>query len=452
MDEPRSVRPAPSLWHDQIGDAPSRPALPGDIAVDVAIVGGGFTGLWTALYLKRLQPDARVLVIDSAFVGFGASGRNGGWCIGELAAGDDRWRGLAGEEGARRMHRAMVGTVDEVGRMASELGIDCDWAHGGAIHLARNGGQEARLRPMATDDVHWLDAAEASAVVGATALRGGLFDPHTAVLHPGKLVVGLAEACERSGVVIREGTPARRVTGGIVETANGRITADAVVVAAEAYGGTITGRRRDLVPFYSLMVATEPLDSESLERIGLTDRTAFTDARYRVIYGQRTADGRIAFGGRAAAYRYGSKIDRATEESADAHHVVHEALLELFPFLAGVEITHRWGGVLGVPRNWTPSVGADRLHGVYRAGGYVGEGVAAANLAGRCLAHLIVGTGDDVTTLPWVRRPSRRWPIEPLRWLGIQAGSVLFELADRREATTDRRAREADIAWRWVRR
>ncbi|MDX1448484.1 MAG: FAD-dependent oxidoreductase [Acidimicrobiia bacterium] len=447
-----STRPSPSLWNDQIGEVAVRPALDGDASVDIAVIGGGYTGLWTALYLRRLASDARVMVIEANRVGYGASGRNGGWCIGDVAASEERWRSLAGPDGARRMHQAMVSTLDEIRDRLVEYGIECDWSRGGALHLARNGGQAQRLRREVTGDMSWLDAEEASARVGATSVQGALFDPHTAALHPGKLVTGLAAAAERMGVKVVEGTRALAAEPGAVTTDHGTVTADHVVVATEAYTGSLRGRRRDLVPFYSLMLATEPLPPDLLAKVGLEDRATFTDGRYRVIYGQRTADGRIAFGGRAASYRYGSKIDRRVEENPDYHRIVHSTLLELFPFLADVAITHRWGGVLGVPRNWTPAVSFDRKGGVHRAGGYVGEGVAASNLAGRCLAHAIAGTGDPVTTLPWVRSPSRRWPIEPFRWLGITAGAWLFELADRREAATDRPAREAEFVWRYLRR
>lgn len=443
---------SPSLWNDQIGEVPDRPPLAGNTSADVVVVGAGYTGLWTALYLRRLAPDSRVLVVDANRVGFGASGRNGGWCIGDLAASHERWRSLAGAEGVRRMHRATISTLDEIRDRTVELGIDCDWAHSGALHLARNGGQEDRLRREVTEGLQWLSAGEASARIGATSVRGALFDPHTAALHPGKLVTGLAESVERAGAVVCEQTRAIVVEQGRVVTNRGTITADHVVIATEAYTGSLRGRTRDLVPFYSLMLATEPLPAELLARIGLEDRSTFTDGRYRVIYGQRTADGRIAFGGRAASYRYGSRVERQVEEDPEYHSIVHSTLLELFPFLADVAITHRWGGVLGVPRNWTPAVSIDVERGVHRAGGYVGEGVAAANLAGRCLAHSIVGTGDDVTTLPWVRRPSRRWPVEPFRWLGITTGAWLFERADRKEAATDRPARAAEFVWRYMRR
>jgi glycine/D-amino acid oxidase-like deaminating enzyme len=442
---------SPSLWNDQVIQAPVRPPPPGDLVADVAIVGAGYTGLWTALYLRRLAPDLRVVVLDASRVGFGASGRNGGWCIGEMAAGEDRWRALAGGEAARRMHRAMVETLDEIEGVTRTEGIDCDWSRSGALHLARNGGQEARLRREVTGDLRWLGPSEASSLVGATNVRGAIFDPHTAALHPGKLVVGLAAAVERAGAIIHEDTRALRVSPRRVETDHGVVSAAHIVIATEAYTPSLPGHTRDLVPFYSLMLATEPLSEDLLDRVGLVERPTFTDGRYRVIYGQRTLDGRIAFGGRAASYQYGSKVDRQVEEDPGYHRLVHSTLLELFPFLSDTEITHRWGGVLGVPRNWTPfvEIGGD---GVHRAGGYVGEGVAASNLAGRCLAHAIAGVSDDLTTLPWVRRASRRWPIEPFRWLGITAGAALFERADRREAATDRPAPEAKFVWKYLRR
>jgi glycine/D-amino acid oxidase-like deaminating enzyme len=442
---------APSLWAAQTGNRPPRPPLTGDTDVDVAIVGAGFTGLWTALALRSLAPDVRMVVLEANRAGFGASGRNGGWCLAELAAGDERWEAMAGGGGADRMHDAMVDTLGEIHSAIDQFAIECDWARSGALYLARNGGQEVRLRAQAGRHLRWLDAAEASDRVGAVGVRGALFDPHVATLHPGRLVEGLADAVERSGTAIHEDTPARAVSRRQVLTDRGTVTADHVVLATEAYTTRLPGHARDLVPFYSLMVATEPLPDDLLARVGMADRPAFADGRYRVIYGQRTADGRIAFGGRAAAYRFGSRIDRAVEQDPEAHRLVHRTLVELFPFLAEVQITHRWGGVLGVPRNWTPFVGPDRA-GLYRAGGYVGEGVAASNLAGRCLAHLIAGTGDDLTTLPWVRRPSRRWPVEPFRWLGITAGSQLFDLADRREARTDAPAREAQLVWKYLRR
>ncbi len=446
-----------SLWSDAMPAAPTRLPLPGSASVDVAIVGAGYTGLWTAFYLAELLPHGSIMVIDASHVGFGASGRNGGWCISEVAANAERWDALAGPGGGARMEAAMHHTVDEIHQVSIAEGIDCDWALGGELYLARNPAQVVRLEAEVGGDARWLDADEAASLCNATNLLGALHLPQTAALHPGKLVVGLAEACERRGVVIHESTRALSVSTGRVETDRGTITAESVVMATEAYTRDLRGHRRSLVPLYSLMVATEPLPADVLDEIRLETRPTFADARYRVIYGQRTADGRLAFGGRSAPYRFGSVIDPETENDPASHRMLIDTLHELFPVLRSAEITHRWGGVLGVPRNWTPTVNA-LGDGMYRAGGYVGEGVAATNLAGRCLAHLIaqavggVPTDNDLITLPWVRKPSRRWAPEPFRFAAIKMGAELFERADRYENATGKPAKQAEFVWKYLRR
>lgn len=437
---------APSLWSDQIDSKPAglsgahaRPSLAESISCDIAIVGAGYTGLWSAYYLAQQVPDASIVVIEAETVGFGASGRNGGWCIAELA-----------HDYGRSMHEAMVGTVKEIERVARVEHIECDFAQGGEIHLARNKAQQIRLQRNLGHDYRWLDAPEAEAICGATNVHGGAFTPHTAALHPAKLVRGLARVVEDYGTTIYEHTRALEVQANSVVTSQGTISAEHVVLATEGYTATIAGHKRDLIPFYSLMIATEPLGAEIWDQIGLAERPTFTDARYRVIYGQRTADDRLAFGGRAAPYRMGSAIDPMTENNHATHEQIRQTLTELFPVIEEAQITHRWGGVLGVPRNWKPAV--SHYKGLYRAGGYVGEGVAATNLAGRTLADLVTGTKSQLTRLPWVHRPSRRWPIEPFRWAGIMLGAELFERADRRESRRGVPAREAELVWSFLRR
>ncbi len=435
-----------SLWSDQVRSEPpdstglsTRPSLRQSISCDIAIIGGGYTGLWSAYYLAQRAPDASIVVLEAETVGFGASGRNGGWCIAELA-----------HDYGRSMHEAMVGTVDEIERVISAEKIDCDFARGGEIHLARNKAQQSRLQKSLGHDYRWLEAAEAQAVCGATNVLGGAFTPHTAALHPAKLVHGLARVVEAQGTTIYEHTRALQVEANSVRTSQGTVSAAHVVLATEGYTAELAGHKRDLIPFYSLMIATEPLGAEAWEQIGLADRPTFTDARYRVIYGQRTADDRLAFGGRAAPYLMGSAIDPATENNHATHEQIRQTLVELFPVIEDAQITHRWGGVLGVPRNWKPAV--SHHQGLYRAGGYVGEGVAATNLAGRTLADLITGTRSQLTRLPWVHKPSRRWPIEPFRWVGIMLGAELFERADRKESISGKPAREAEMVWSFLRR
>lgn len=446
------------LWDETAGSPPTggdRRRLEGDHQVDVAIIGAGYTGLWAAYYLSVLEPGLSIAVLERERVGFGASGRNGGWCIGEIAASFDALRRAGGADQARAQVRALFDAVDEVGRVASAENIDCDFAKGGTIRLARNRVQLDRLRHeiehaydeigLTADDLRLLDRPEAEAELAATDVEGGMRFAHTAALHPRKLVDGLAAAVERRGVAIHEGTEVVSIDSGGLRTATGWVTAPFVVRATEGYTGSLRDQRRTLIPLYSLMVATQPLDAATWAEIGLAGRATFADDRHLVIYGQRTADDRIAFGGRGAAYRLGSKIDPATEQDSSTHDVVADTLRRLLPQVADAKITHRWGGVLGVPRDWFPSVGFDARTGMAWGGGYVGEGVAAANLAGRTLADLITGEQTERIDLPWVDHRSPRWEPEPLRWLGVNGALRIMGSADRVETERDRPARRARL-------
>ena len=228
------------------------------------------------------------------------------------------------------------------------------------------------------------------------------------------------------------------------------VSAPVVVQATEGYTRDLAGQRRTLVPLYSRMIATEPLTADQWAQIGLHDRPTFADDRYMVIYGQRTEDDRIAFGGRGVPYLFGSRIDARAEVRDPSHRLVHEALVDLFPAIRDVAVTHRWGGVMGVPRDWTPSVRFDRATGLGAAGGYVGEGVAAANVAGRTLAELITGTESERTDLPWVDHTSRGWEPEPLRWVAIRGSRRLMAAGDRAE-DRGRTSRVARAMARWLR-
>jgi glycine/D-amino acid oxidase-like deaminating enzyme len=449
-----------SLWEATL-DRPVvvRPPLTQERA-DVAIIGGGYTGLWAAYYLAGRDPALDIVVIEQETAGFGASGRNGGWCVGDLAAGIDALAAVSDRARALRLMRAMFETVDEVGRVCVAEGIDCGFAKGGTVRVARNDAQLARQRKevehhhaagLSDDDLRVLDRTEAHQRLAATDIVGGLFFAHTAALHPAQLVHGLACAVERRGVTIAERTTATRIAAGVVDTDHGRLRAPTIVRATEGYTASLDGEARTLAPLYSLMIATEPLPDDVWGQIGLHQRETFADDRHLVIYGQRTADGRIAFGGRGAPYGYGSRIDTAIETSSRRHDLIDATLRELLPALAQARITHRWGGVLGVPRDWFPSIAYDRSTGLAHAGGYVGEGVAAANLAGRTLADLIVGVDTERTDLPWVGHRSRRWEPEPLRWLGINGALRVMSSADRMESRTGRPARRADLLWRVLR-
>jgi glycine/D-amino acid oxidase-like deaminating enzyme len=437
-----------SFWHDSLDENwTTRPALPGDRDADVAIVGAGYTGLWTAYYLSRADPSLRVVVLEREFAGFGASGRNGGWCSALYPVSVARLAEQHGESSAVRQHRALQRTVDEVADVTAREGIDCHWAKGGTVVAARSPLQLERARSeVATarrwgfgeDDLALLGPAEAAERIGATSVLGATYSPHCAALHPARLVRGLARVVERCRVTIHEETAVRRIEPGVVTTDQGRVRADVVIRATEGYTAGLPGARRDVAPVYSLMIATEPLSDQTWARLGLGQRETFADHRRLVIYGQRTADGRLAFGGRGAPYHWGSKVRPEYDRELDVFAGLRSVLVDVFPAVRSAAITHAWGGPLGVPRDWCPSVGLDRGTGLAWAGGYVGDGVATSNLAGRTLADLVLDRATELTDLPWVNHRSPRWEPEPLRWLGINGARIGVGSADPVEDRTNR--------------
>jgi len=449
-----------SFWHDSVPEAlaPGDP-LPGDLEADVAIVGAGFTGLWTAYYLARRDPTMRVVVCEQEIAGYGASGRNGGWCsalfpasLAKLARMSDRDRAIA-------MQRAMHATVDEVGSVAAAEGIDCHWAKGGTVMLARSPAQlerakaeisEAREFGFTDDDMRLLSASEAESMAGASGVLGGTYTPHCAAVHPARLARGLLDVVRLAGVQVYEQTPVLELLPGRLVTASGTVRAQHVVRATEGYTPGLPGYRRAVAPVYSLMIATEPLPEAAWESIGLAGRPTFGDLRHLIIYGQRTADGRLAFGGRGAPYHFGSSVQPSYDQVPGVFAALRRTLYELFPAVRDAEITHHWGGPIGVPRDWCASVGLDRSTGIGWAGGYVGDGVSTTNLAGRTLADLITGTDSEITRLPWVGHRSPDWEPEPLRWLGLNAGLQVMSLADREEARTGRPSKVAAFMGRFL--
>lgn len=447
-----------SLWHDDLASSwVPEDRLTGPCEVDVAIVGGGYTGLWTAYYLAKADPGLRIAVLEREVVGFGASGRNGGWCSAIFPASLRKIAASSSRDAARRMQHAMNDTVVEIDRAIAQESIACDFARGGYVSVARNPAQLARARAevdtwrawgFGEDHMRLLDQSEASARLRAASALGGTFTPHCAALHPARLVRGLADAVRRLGVRVHEATAVSRLEPGRVSTDVGVVKAAVVVRATEGFTSDLPALHRAMVPMYSLMVATEPLPDATWSEIGLSSRETFSDKRHLRIYGQRTSDGRIAFGGRGAPYHFGSRIDPSYALDARVHGMLRRVLRELLPIVDGVSFTHAWGGNLGIPRDWYPSLSYDAANGMAHAGGYVGDGVATSNLAGRTLADLITSRPSDLTTLPWLARQSPRWEVEPLRWLGVNAGTAVFAAADRSERRTGRPSRAAASFWR----
>ena len=442
-----------SFWHDSVpGQLEPAASLDGDTEADVAIVGAGLTGMWTAYYLNRADPRLRIVLCEREIAGFGASGRNGGWCSALFPASLTKLERMAGRESAIAMYREMQHTVDEVGKAAADEGIDCHWAKGGTVQFARSPAQlerarveisEARLYGFDESDLRLLSAGEAQEFGAVSDVLGGVFTPHCAAIHPARLARGLAEVLRSRGVAMYEKTEVRRLEPGRLVTSGGTVRAGHVIRATEGYTPGLPGNERAVVPVYSLAVATAPLPEEVLEQVGLATRPTFNDLRHLIIYGQRTADGRLVFGGRGAPYHFGSSVEPSFDRVPAVFAALRSTLIELFPVLEDVTITHAWGGPIGIARDWCASVGLDPATGIGWAGGYVGDGLSTTNLAGRTLADLITGADSELTRLPWVGHRSPPWEPEPLRWLGVNAGLRVMTWADRVEARTGRPSRTA---------
>ncbi len=440
----------PSLWLDELPTLERRPALSSDLEADVAIVGGGFSGLWTAYYLLQHDPGLDVVVLEAEYAGFGASGRNGGWVTSGMSLSPATLADRYGADGARTVIDAMREAVDEVGRVASLEGIDCDYRPTGILLLARGDWQVPSLRSSMDalrrlgrhEGVRWLEADEAMKAVNATLVRAAIHNRYGAAVQPAKLARGLAAVIERRGARLYESTPALDVIGGAsgrrpsVVTQGGTVRAESVVIATEAWTARLPRHRRRVLPVYSLIVATEPIAADRWERIGWAGRESVASYPLTVDYLTRTPDDRILFGGRGAPYHFGSQIRPDFDRHAPTHDRLRRSVAEWWPHLSDVEFTHAWGGPLAITRDFTPNLGFDPSTGIATAFGYAGQGVAATNLAGRHVAAVVAGGNGGPPGVPVFGHRSRSWEPEPLRWLGARYVQAAFERLDRRAART----------------
>ena len=436
-----------SLWRESTQHpAIERQPLLQDLSCDIAIIGGGYSGLWSAYYLKKLLPDLRIVIIEANRVGFGASGRNGGWCSGFLPNSIGELDKLHGRDTALEMYRQSFATLDEIENVLQSSQIDCDYFRGGTLNGATNDMQRSRVLHeveelhgygFGDEDFRIISTAEQLSRINITGLKAASFTPHCAVIHPLKLVLGLAQCVEKLGVKIYENTPVNEYTSGAVKAGEFTCRADLIVRATEGFTSQIKRHRRTLAPLYSYMVASAPLNANQLADLGWSNRETYHDTRNLIIYAQITKDKRIAFGGRGAPYHYASRVKAEYDTHSLIHGKIIQSMNEVFPVTKELEITHRWGGPLGVPRNWQPSVNFDKRTGLASLGGYIGDGVAATNLAGRTLAHLIADDNHPLTRLAWVNKPSRKWEFEPLRYFGINYLLKLSDSIDQHEAKTN---------------
>lgn len=404
----------------------------------------------------------RIAVLEKEVCGFGASGRNGGWASGLFPMSNESVIRRDGQEAFDHQRRVLQDAVVELGASASDDGIDAHYVRGGTMTFARSEIQVARLTQevasardcgIGEDDLQWIAGADLDARARVAGARGATFSPHCARIDPARLVRGLSDVVERLGAMIFENTAVTRIIAGRddrraeVITVGANVHADFVVRATEGFTPNLPHERRTVVPLYSLMIATEPQSQGFWDAVGFANYETFADDRHMIIYGQRTSDDRIAFGGRGAPYHFGSSVETRFDSNQKVFEKLEATLRELFPNLEG-SITHAWGGPLAMPRDHSPFVALDYDSGLASAGGYTGDGVVLSHVAATALADLITNPDSEsaFTRLGFVQRLGRRWEFEPLRWIGINAGLSLAAWADHVEAKRFRTSR----ASRWL--
>lgn len=436
-----------SYWLETCGDdLTPRPPLDGSRDVDIAILGAGYSGLWTAYYLLQRHPSLKIAIVEREIAGFGASGRNGSWCTAHFPTSYGAIAEHHGTDSARALYRAMAAAVDEVARVSAEEKFDIQFVKGGGMTVARGPHQLPSVKDTHAeferlglgDRVELLDKAQTDARVRIADARGSVFYKDAASIHPGRLVRGLARAVERRGATIYEHTEVTDFSAGsspVLHTARGDLRAKTVVLCGEAYLTRLWKIGRQLIPVYSLMTLTEPLSDSDWAEIGWKHRECIDSGRLTIEYISKTADGRILFGGRGAPYRFGSHIADEYDRHEPTIQMFRENVRKWFPRLQDAKFSHAWGGPLGISRDFMPTMTFDPAKNVASARGYVGNGVATTNLAGRVLADLITGVKSEITTLPCVDHRSPNWELEPFRYLGVhfiqRAFSNLDEKAER---------------------
>lgn len=434
-----------SLWRDgQLNW--NFDCLPRELSCDVAIVGAGFTGLWTAHHLLEIDPHLSIAIIEARQPGFGASGRNGGWCSALYPTSLATIAKETSREAAINLQGHLIRTVEGIGAHITKHDIQCGWSHSGTLSYSRNEAQLARqnadlimYRDLGLGDefMRSLSSSESQQRIKITKSLGASFTPHCASLNPAQLLDGLVTQLLEKGVTIFGDSIVSEIGNHSLRalTVHGPATVNCKwsVRATEGFTARLPKHRRTIAPLYSYMIATEPISSRIWNDIGWDGRETWNDGRNMIVYAQRTSDDRIAFGGRGAPYKFASRIGGQFDRKASVHQLLEATLHELLPPTKSVEIDNRWGGSLGVHRDWHPSVQADRTTGQASAGGYVGDGVAFSCLAAEALSHEILDTDNEIRTLPFMQHVSPKWEPEPLRWLGINGMISLTQRADEAE-------------------
>jgi glycine/D-amino acid oxidase-like deaminating enzyme len=423
-----------SLWRNQ-GSITARDCVKAANSFDVAIIGGGFSGLWSAYHLKQLQPSLKIAIFEQKYVGYGASGRNGGWASAEYPTSNSRLIKEHGVQTYKNLRKSLIESIDEIGQIAKSNAWHIEYAKGGALVFATNKAQLTRISSEIDDEHKFLTKDQASELLNVANIKGGIYTPHCAALNPFNLTQSLAKYLESIGVKIFEESKVEEISDKALLVNGHRIGCQISIRATEAF----TARKwiaNQQIPIYSLMIATERLPSEILTQIRNSQRATFQEACNLITYAQITGDNRLAIGGRGSRYKLFSHLSERSETDVRMHSALEKRAVKWFPQLQSVNFEYRWGGPIALTRRWQSYINYNPITGQAAIGGYVGDGVTLSYLVAKTLAQII--DGQKTPDLPFVNQRIGRWEPEPIRYLAVNAGFKATVVADFEERITGR--------------
>ncbi len=429
------------FWLDELGEIPPRPPLAGSRDADLAIVGGGFTGLWTAVRAKQRDPGRRVVLLEAKRIGWAQSGRNGGFVEASITHGEPNGRERWPAE-YEQLARLGMENLDGIERTIAELGLDVQWERTGEVDVAIEPHQLAWLegtRPEDGDaDVVLWNAEQVQAEIHSPSYLGATWRRNeVGLVHPARLARELARVAEELGVEIFEDSPVRRIDddarGVEIVTDAGRVRAAHVALGTSVFPSLLKRNRLMTVPVYDYVLMTEPLDAKQLASIGWTGRQGIGDMANQFHYSRRTADDRILFGGYDAVYHYGGRVRAKYEDRPESFEKLASHFFTLYPQLEGLRFTHRWAGAIDTCTRFCAYFGTARKGRVAYAAGFTGLGVGATRFAADTMLDLLSGESTERTELEMVRKKPLPFPPEPAASMGIQATRWSLDRADHRE-------------------